>query len=81
MQKLDILTHQISEGEEFVGTSKSIVHNYKCQVNDEPENCPLDGWRVSVKNEPMSELAEFEVMDSKWIENEIISVTLISGNS
>ena len=49
-------------------------------MNDEPEKCPLDGWRVSVKNEPMSELAEFKVMDSKWIENEIILVTLISGN-
>ena len=48
-------------------------------MNDEPENCPSDGWRVSVKNEPMNELEEFEVMDSKWIENEIILVTLISG--
>ena len=48
-------------------------------MNDDPENCPLNGWRVSVKNEPMNELEEFEVMDSKWIENEIILVTLISG--
>ena len=79
MHKLNIHARQISEGEEFVGTSKSIVHNYKCQMNDEPENCPSDGWRISVKNEPMNELEEFEVMDSKWIDNEIILVTLISG--
>ena len=56
------------------------MHNYKCQKKDKPDDCPSNGWRVSVKNADESELAGFEVMESKWIDNAIISVHLTSGN-
>ena len=52
----------------------------KVEEKDEPEDCSSNGWRVSVKNAAESELAGFEVMESKWIDNAIISVHLTSGN-